>query len=74
MLTPVPQFYLKGRWIRELLLTISWNYFFTDLVTALLVKYGTDTPFLSQSPAQQLLFSFQLPASNLLSHRCRVDL
>jgi hypothetical protein len=43
----VPKFYLKGRWTRELLFTISWNYLFTDLVTALLVRYSTDTPFFS---------------------------
>ena len=43
MLAIVPKFYLKCRWIRELLFTISWNYFFTDLVTALLVRYGTNT-------------------------------
>lgn len=47
MLTTVPKFYLKGRWTRELLFTISWNYLFTDLVTALLVRYSTDTAFFS---------------------------
>jgi hypothetical protein len=74
VLTIISKFYLKCCWIRELLFTISWNYFFTDLVTALLVRCGTNTPFFSQPPTQQLLFSFQLLARNLLSHRCRVDL
>jgi len=58
MPSPVPKDYSKARWIHDLLITISWTYLLTDLVTALLVRYSTDTPFFAQPLSLQIFFAF----------------